>query len=251
MSNLRAAAPADKDSDKGRVSFAKVQRYWAGKRVDGDTLPVREEPASSLFVARETTYTEKQVQRTPVAPAVVIKKADPRLARLARTDVVQARGEGVQRHRRHIAEAQVVKSTDKPEHLVSRDNGRGANAQLDPLSESNGSLAAPQGLAASAADLSTDAVDAERQARRKRALQAQREQANQDAVESESEYESDDDSYASGSSDDDRRLAKPVFVSKGDRETVVEKEKAELEEAQLKEDEQKRKESRQVWSYKY
>lgn len=58
----------------------------------------------------------------------------------------------------------------------------------------------------------------------------------------------DDDSYASGSSDEERRLAKPVFVTKGDRETVMEKEKAELEEAQLKEDEQKRKESRQVCS---
>ena len=58
----------------------------------------------------------------------------------------------------------------------------------------------------------------------------------------------DAESYASGSSDEERRLAKPVFVTKGDRETVLEKEKAELEEAQLKEDEQKRKESRQVRS---
>lgn len=56
----------------------------------------------------------------------------------------------------------------------------------------------------------------------------------------------DDSEYASDSSDDERRLARPVFVTKSDRETVVEKEKAELEAAQLKEDEQKRKEAREV-----
>lgn len=56
----------------------------------------------------------------------------------------------------------------------------------------------------------------------------------------------DDSEYASDSSDDERRLAKPVFVTKSDRETVLEKEKAELEAAQVKEDEQKRKEAREV-----
>jgi hypothetical protein len=57
--------------------------------------------------------------------------------------------------------------------------------------------------------------------------------------------------YESGSSDDERRLAKPVFVAKGDRETVMEKERLDLEEMQLKEAEQKRAEARVVcflWS---
>lgn len=56
----------------------------------------------------------------------------------------------------------------------------------------------------------------------------------------------DETEYASDSSDEERRLLKPVFVTKVDRETVLEKEKAELEAAQLKEDEQKRKEAREV-----
>lgn len=94
MSNLKAAAPADKDGDKGRVSFAKVQRYWAGKRIDADKAADKEERTSSLFVARDVG-----VQRTPVAPAVVVKKADPRLARLSRSDVTEARDERRQRHR--------------------------------------------------------------------------------------------------------------------------------------------------------
>lgn len=94
MSSLKAAAPADKDGDKGRVSFAKVQRYWAGKRIDADVAVNKEEPTSSFFAARDVG-----VQRTPVAPAVVVKKADPRLARLSRTDVAEARDETRQRHR--------------------------------------------------------------------------------------------------------------------------------------------------------
>lgn len=53
-----------------------------------------------------------------------------------------------------------------------------------------------------------------------------------------------------GSSDDDElRMAKPVFVLKADRETVLEKERAELEAMQLKESEQKRLESRVVRSF--
>lgn len=91
--------------------------------------------------------------------------------------------------RRHIQAAQVVKSAQQ-EHAVSRDHDNGADAQRDPLSESKGGHVSSQGLPASGADLSTDAVDAERQARRERALQAQREQADQAAADSESEYES-------------------------------------------------------------
>jgi hypothetical protein len=50
-----------------------------------------------------------------------------------------------------------------------------------------------------------------------------------------------------GSSDeDDHRMAKPVFVLKADRETVLEKERAELEAMQLKEAEQQRLENRVV-----
>jgi hypothetical protein len=56
--------------------------------------------------------------------------------------------------------------------------------------------------------------------------------------------ESEDDG---GSSDDeDQRMAKPVFVLKADRETVLEKERAELEAMQLKEADQKRVENRVV-----
>ena len=56
--------------------------------------------------------------------------------------------------------------------------------------------------------------------------------------------ESEDD--VGSSDEDDHRMAKPVFVLKADRETVLEKERAELEAMQLKEAEQKRLESRVV-----
>lgn len=56
--------------------------------------------------------------------------------------------------------------------------------------------------------------------------------------------ESEDD--VGSSDEDDHRMAKPVFVLRADRETVLEKERAELEAIQLKEAEQKRLESRAV-----
>lgn len=78
--------------------MAKVQRYWPGKRVigaereEGDTAPA----STAMFTARPENT---DVKRTPVAAAVIVKKADPRLSRLAKTDVTEARGVGRQRHR--------------------------------------------------------------------------------------------------------------------------------------------------------
>lgn len=176
--------------------------------------------------------------------------------------------------RRQIQEAQVVLRAADRETPVPRDLDR--EAQLDPLSDTNGNFVGSNGPAASGADESNDNIDKKRQVRRERALRAQRQQAEEEAAVSEAEYETvghclfktdssdgstiwytehcklcvqdDESEYASDSSDEDRRLAKPVFVTKGDRETVAEKEKAELEAAQLKEDEQKRKEAREVCS---
>jgi hypothetical protein len=98
MSHLRAAAPAAKEGEKGRVSLAKVSRYWAGKPLDGTDLP-GEEPvlAGTKLFSRRTN--DEEVKRTPIAAAVIVKKADARLARLAKADVEEARGEGRQRHR--------------------------------------------------------------------------------------------------------------------------------------------------------
>ena len=98
MSHLKAAAPASKETDKGRVALAKVGRYWAGKRAPG-----AEFETDAAAQGHEEAFGIKQsgsdVQRTPVEAAIIVKKADPRLARLAKTDVAEARGEGRQRHR--------------------------------------------------------------------------------------------------------------------------------------------------------
>lgn len=84
----------------------------------------------------------------------------------------------------------MIQSAQEKAQDVPRWQGRVADAQLDPLSESKSKLEGSHGLAPMGADLSADAVDAERQARRERALQAQREQDNQNVADSESEYES-------------------------------------------------------------
>jgi hypothetical protein len=56
-----------------------------------------------------------------------------------------------------------------------------------------------------------------------------------------------DTEYTEESSDDEGRLAKPVFVTKAARETIIEKEKAALEELAAKEEEKKRAAARVVW----
>ena len=119
MSHLQAAAPAQKEGDRGRVQLAKVARYWAGKRV-GDVSTEDAEPGPSgndLFASRQE---DPNTKRTPIEAAVIVKKADPRLARLAKTSVEEARGEGRQRHacalhfRTHIIPAQHMSDSRRP-----------------------------------------------------------------------------------------------------------------------------------------
>lgn len=212
MSGARAAAPADKEGDRGRVVSAKVERYWAGKRIDGDaTIQGTEETTTEMFVSRSKPKPKEQVQdagvnRTPVAPAVIVKKADDRLARLARADVAEG---APRRHRRRcgpsglpsrlpeaqqhqvtcgalcrpaIEPAQVVHKASAEKDIAQPPSTDGKEAHLDPLSDAH-----PQ---TKQAPVDVD-VTAERQARREKALKAQQKQeaAKAAAEESESEYE--------------------------------------------------------------
>jgi hypothetical protein len=70
--------------------------------MEGTELPGDEGIMSGtkLFASRTN---DEDVKRTPIAAAVIVKKADPRLARLAKADVKEARGEGRLRHRRGAA----------------------------------------------------------------------------------------------------------------------------------------------------
>lgn len=98
MSHLKAAAPAAKEGDRGRVSLAKVQRYWAGRVVGAVEQDDAEPGPASTALFASSRQEAQNVDRTPVAAAVIVKKADPRLARLAKTNIDEARGEGRQRH---------------------------------------------------------------------------------------------------------------------------------------------------------
>jgi hypothetical protein len=117
MFHLRAAAPADREGDKGRVTLSKVYRYRADKLPETfkaeQVAGLDEDEAlqlaglaagadkAGLFNAPDAAQRPNHV---PAAAAVIVKKADPRLARLARTDVEGARSEGrAARHRRAAA----------------------------------------------------------------------------------------------------------------------------------------------------
>lgn len=242
MSGARAAAPAGEEGDKGRVATTKVSRYWAGKRPDAaDDVP--EHAGAGVFGAPEA------VQRTPMAPAVVVKKADPRLARLAKTDISEARNDAARRHRREIHTATVVRRdrAASDADTTSKHTSDEA-AQVAGQSEAPSSSAEAGGAAASGRGV-TD-VEATRQARRMRALELQRqreaEEAQAQADASSSEYETDEDSEYETDSDEEEegRLVKPVFVAKSDRETIAERERLEMEEQLKREAEQARKETR-------
>ena len=116
MSHLRAAAPAAEEGDRGRVTLSKVHRYRAGHRTQGADYEGEEEAAPSTASASlfSSKHDKDDVRRTPVAAEVIVKKADPRLARLAKTDVDEARGEGRQRHR-----CAVVRTSCRTEHSAA------------------------------------------------------------------------------------------------------------------------------------
>lgn len=101
-----AARPTDKEAEKGRVEQARVRRYWAGK------APEWAKDGAQQGMA-DLQLGDREVVRTEVAAPVIVRKADPRLARLAATrgeDVEEARA----RHR-EIRAAEIVRRHRHPE----------------------------------------------------------------------------------------------------------------------------------------
>jgi len=221
------------------VASAKVQRYRAGQRPEafGDAV----EQHAALF-AREAAAAP--VKRTPVEAAVVVQKADPRLARLARTNLAEAREEGAQRHRCAMARPELV-APPPPAHAsvnwwrgrapsvaatgwhreASDSQTRARCADSPPLvhrrevraaevltreaasdEEAATAVDARQSDAAEAPGDGVEGVDAERQRRRERALERQREEATAAAAAKAARQES-------SSEEESVRAAAPAAVA--------------------------------------
>lgn len=117
----RVARPTDKEHEKGRVEVTKVKRYWAGKVPDW-----AQDGASQL---QDLQLGDRgEAIRTEVAAPVIVRKADPRLARLA-ANRTEDKEEVRERHR-EIRAAEIVRrrhATDDDEQ--EQDQERRARSQ--------------------------------------------------------------------------------------------------------------------------
>uniref|UniRef100_A0A7S0WH42 Micro-fibrillar-associated protein 1 C-terminal domain-containing protein n=1 Tax=Chlamydomonas leiostraca TaxID=1034604 RepID=A0A7S0WH42_9CHLO len=250
----KAAKGADKEAEKGRVDQTKVKRYWAGKAPEWAV----QEQVQDLQIA------DREVIRTEVAAPVIVRKADPRLARLAATrteDIEEAR----ERHR-EIRAAEIVRRRRHDDEENDDQAARARSRSAEPTSgaeddqavgpsseepEDAGPRRAAGRHVASEEGEDEDEQLKRRQAVRERLLQQQREaeQAAQQLEEDEEEEEEEGSSEYETDSEDEaygRKLLKPVFVPKPGRETIAEKEKQEQEEAEALEKEKKRLEERKA-----
>ncbi|KAJ9516794.1 hypothetical protein QJQ45_027200 [Haematococcus lacustris] len=89
--------PTDKESEKGRVDQTRVRRYWAGKAPEW---------AADASLA-ELQLGDREAVRTEIAAPTIIRKADPRLSRLAASRAEDV--EEVRERHREIRAAEIVR----------------------------------------------------------------------------------------------------------------------------------------------
>lgn len=92
MAGALAARHTDKELEKGRVDTTRVRRYWPGK--------------APAWAPQDEEELAREVQRTAIAPVIVRRTDDPRLARLAQRR--DSRDEGLE-ERRQIRAPEVVR----------------------------------------------------------------------------------------------------------------------------------------------
>lgn len=227
MAGALAARQTDKEFEKGRVDATRVKRYWPGKAPDWVDNDAYEEAVPRV--------------RTQIEPAVVVKKQDdPRLRRLAAVSR-EDRNDVVQRHREIRAAEIVKKRNEESEEPEDSDSEPLEGDVPDEVEEEQ--------------EQDLEEIERKRQAVRLRLLEQQRAreqqeaQAGADEEEEEEEEEEESSEYETDSDDDyygSRRLLKPVFVKKEERETIAERERLEKEEELMFEKEKKRLEERKV-----
>ena len=136
-SGALAARPVDQESEKGRVAVARVARYRAGQA-----------PQYAHGISDLKIEDRGEAVRTEIAAPVIVKKADPRLARLAASrteDVEEAR----EQHR-EIRAAEIVRrrrpeefEEDEDEEQLQRARSKSAEPGSEAAEESDDEDAGP------------------------------------------------------------------------------------------------------------
>lgn len=126
----KAAKGADKESEKGRVDQTKVKRYWAGKAPEW----ALQEQVQELQLA------DREAIRTEVAAPVIVRKADPRLARLAATKAEDV--EEVRERHREIRAAEIVRRRRHDDEEEDDQTAKARSGGSEPTSGAGDDLAA-------------------------------------------------------------------------------------------------------------
>ncbi|CAD7701159.1 unnamed protein product [Ostreobium quekettii] len=200
MSGALAGRTINHELEKGRVEPTKVRRYWPGR-------------APEWALNEDDEVVLQQQRRDSVAAPVVVSKADPRLRRLAEASAAKAE-DGEPWHRR--VKPRLEGSSDE------EGSGEGEEEEEEEEEEE---------------DLAVDEVTLldRRAAMRQRLLQIRQEEEDQLPQQEEDieEEEGDDESEYETDSEDERfgrKLIKPVFVPKTERETIAERDRVQQEE---------------------
>ncbi|KAJ9516636.1 hypothetical protein QJQ45_015197 [Haematococcus lacustris] len=240
-----AARPTDKESEKGRVDQTRVRRYWAGKAPEW---------AADASLA-ELQLGDREAVRTEIAAPTIIRKADPRLSRLAASRAEDV--EEVRERHREIRAAEIVRRRhdDAAEDagrrdIRSEDPDQGAETHSDSEEDDELDQDSRRHRHAQQEEEDEEEQLRKRQAVRERLLLQQKAVETQVAAQHEEEEEEEESSEYETDSDEEgapgRRLLKPVFVPKESRETIAERLRQEQEEIEALEKEKKRAEERKL-----
>ncbi|GFH12738.1 MFAP1 domain-containing protein [Haematococcus lacustris] len=237
--------PTDKESEKGRVDQTRVRRYWAGKAPEW---------AADASLA-ELQLGDREAVRTEIAAPTIIRKADPRLSRLAASRAEDV--EEVRERHREIRAAEIVRRRhdDAAEDagrrdIRSEDPDQGAETHSDSEEDDELDQDSRRHRHAQQEEEDEEEQLRKRQAVRERLLLQQKAVETQVAAQHEEEEEEEESSEYETDSDEEgapgRRLLKPVFVPKESRETIAERLRQEQEEIEALEKEKKRAEERKL-----
>ncbi|GBG72659.1 hypothetical protein CBR_g12232 [Chara braunii] len=210
--------------EKLRLRQVKVKRYWPGKAPE---WAVEVEEEEDLTVAIPAAGEKGAAGEKPK-----LKTDDPRLRRIAESR--REREEAIARHRQ-IRAAEVVSTREDDERRALAAARRGyASEEEDEEDEE---------------EEDDEEIEARRARIRARLLARQKdeelppeeEEEDEEDEEEGSEYETDSEEEYAGVA-----MVKPVFVPRGERETIAERERLEQQEAALLEAAKKRLEVRKV-----
>jgi|EP01046_Picozoa_sp_COSAG06_P017742 microfibrillar-associated protein 1 len=240
-STLGAAVGSSKTGKDGRMEKVRVSRHWAGQRPKWADEEEEEEGMADVIARRQQARTGGD------APA---DADDPRLRRMAESSGGTSDRAAAMARRRAMMEAEVVEgsgsedesdggSDEEPARSRHRDVGRRERPAAAAVVEADDD------------EEDDDEIEDRRARARAKALAreeevvAAEEEDDESQSESESEYETETESEEENTFGV-RAIAKPVFVRKSERESILEREKQEAEEEAREEEKVARKEDRKV-----